>query len=173
MELSYLFYAIVCLLGLGTRTGYELLKKAGKVDPENKWVFTLVFVAMCLLLGSWPVMSPKDPFLLNLPEPIGWVGVGLMTLGITLAITGLIQLRGLENIDHLVITGIYSKIRHPMYSGFILWILGWVIAQGALISLIVACVCIGNILYWRKLEEEKLIGQFGGDYQIYRTQTWL
>jgi protein-S-isoprenylcysteine O-methyltransferase Ste14 len=173
MELSYLFYAMICLLGLGTRTGYELLKKAGKVDPKNKWIFTLVFVAMGLLLGSWPIMSPKDPFPLNLPEPIRWTGICLAILGVALAIGGLVQLRGLENIDHLVATGIYSKIRHPMYCGFILWILGWVIAQGGLISLIVAGICMSNILYWRKLEEEKLVTQFGEDYQIYRKQTWF
>ncbi len=37
----------------------------------------------------------------------------------------MIQLKGLENINHLVTTGLFSKIRHPMYDGFILWILGW------------------------------------------------
>lgn len=49
----------------------------------------------------------------------------------------------------------------------------WVIAQGGLISLIVAGTCLSNILYWRKPEEEKLVTQFGEDHQVYRKQTYL
>ena len=56
-------------------------------------------------------------------------------LGLGLALGGLFQLKGLENIDRLVTSGLFAKIRHPMYTGFILWILGWVIRYGALASL--------------------------------------
>lgn len=48
--------------------------------------------------------------------------LGLTALALVLAIGGLVQLRGLENIDHLVTTGLYSRIRHPMYVGFILFL---------------------------------------------------
>jgi protein-S-isoprenylcysteine O-methyltransferase Ste14 len=173
MDIQYTLISGFCLTGLGLRTAYELLKKADKVDTRNQLIFGLVFLAMCCLLVSWPIMCPKDPRQLSLPEPIRWVGSSLVILGLGLAVGGLIQLRSLENTEHLVTSGLFSKIRHPMYSGFIFWILGWVLHYGAMTSLIVACVCIITILWWRQLEEEKLKIQFGEEYQSYTKQTWF
>lgn len=93
--------------------------------------------------------------------------------GLVLAIGGLIQLRGLENIDHLVTTGLYARLRHPMYAGFILWIVGWVVAFGALISLAVGIVSVANILFWRWLEERSLQSQHGQVYLSYYQRTWF
>jgi protein-S-isoprenylcysteine O-methyltransferase Ste14 len=78
-----------------------------------------------------------------------------------------------ENIDHLVTTGLFSRIRHPMYAGFILWIVGWVVRDGAVVSLAVGLVGIGNILYWRRLEERALESGYGEVYRTYRQQTWF
>jgi protein-S-isoprenylcysteine O-methyltransferase Ste14 len=59
-----------------------------------------------------------------------------------------------------------------MYAGFILWIVGWVVREGAVVSLAVAVVCIGNILCWRRLEERALESQYGEIYRTYRQRTW-
>ncbi len=173
MDLSYILISLVCVIGLAIRTTYELLKKAGRLDTHSQAIFALVFVAMLLILGSWPLMGRYDPRQLDLPEALHWIGIGLVILGAGLAVGGLVQLKGLENIDHLVTTGWFSKIRHPMYTGFILWILGWVIAYSAPTCLIVAAIGIGTILFWRRLEEEKLASQFGEDYRRYRARTWF
>ena len=85
----------------------------------------------------------------------------------------MIQLKGLENINHLVTTGLFSKIRHPMYDGFILWILGWAIYHGAVISLLVGFVGIGNILYRRRQEERELESNYVEVYLDYRKRTWF
>ena len=173
MHSTYFLVAGVCLLGLAIRTSYELLKKAGRVDPKSTAVFSVVFAAMCLMLASWPVMCPLDPWRIALPGAVRGIGLGLVTAALALAVGGLVQLRGLENIDHLVTTGLYSRIRHPMYTGFILFIAGWVVRYGASASFAVGVVCIGNILYWRRLEEGALEAQFGGDYRMYRQRTWF
>jgi protein-S-isoprenylcysteine O-methyltransferase Ste14 len=93
--------------------------------------------------------------------------------GAALAIGGVLQLRGLENIDHLVTTGLYSRLRHPMYAGFVLWIGGWVVAYGAVVSACVGLAGVANILYWRHLEEGALESLFGEDYRVYRRATWF
>jgi methanethiol S-methyltransferase len=90
-----------------------------------------------------------------------------------LSIGTLIQLKGVENISHLVTTGLFSRIRHPMYAGFILWILGWVIFHGALLSLFFGIVGIGNILYWRRQEERELESRYREAYREYRSGTWF
>jgi len=37
--------------------------------------------------------------------------------------------------DGLVTTGLFRRVRHPMYVGFALWIVGWSAYQGAVLSL--------------------------------------
>lgn len=173
MHTIYLPIAGLCLICLGVRTSYELLKKNGRVDTENKAVFTVVFVAMCLMLGSWPAMGPNDPVRLVVPAFVRLSGFGLVAAGLMLAVGGLVQLRGLENIDHLVTSGLYSRLRHPMYSGFVLWIVGWSLAFGGVVTLAVGTLCIANILYWRSLEEVAMQARFGEAYRAYRKGTWF
>jgi protein-S-isoprenylcysteine O-methyltransferase Ste14 len=173
MNTIYLVGLGMCLLGLIIRTIYELLKKAGKINVESWLVFAVVFVAMCLMLVSWPIMCSSDPIRLASLGTLHLVGLGAWIIGLGLALGALIQLRGVENIDHLITTGLFSKFRHPMYLGFIFWIIGWVIYSGAVISLVVGLVGVGNILFWRRLEE-KILGEcYGEVYQKYRQATWF
>jgi len=60
-----------------------------------------------------------------------------------------------------------------MYAGFVLWIVGWVVCYGAVASLAVGLLCIGNILYSRRLEERGLESLYGEDYRVYRQATWF
>ncbi len=173
MDSAYLLPAGLCLAGLMIRTLYELLKRAGKVDVRNPMIFAVVFAGMCALLASWPVMCPLDPWRIPLPGLVRGMGLGMAALAAVLAVAGLWQLRGLENIDHLVTTGVYAKLRHPMYAGFVLWIAGWVVSYGAILSLALGLVCIGNILYWRLLEERALESSYGEDYRTYQQATWF
>jgi protein-S-isoprenylcysteine O-methyltransferase Ste14 len=173
MDGNYLLLAGLCLTGLMIRTGYELLKRAGKLDPKDPVIFAGVFAAMFAWLASWPFMCPLDPLRILFSPVMRWIGLGLVTGALILAAGGLLQLRGLENIDHLVTTGLYSKFRHPMYVGFILWIAGWVVSYGATVSFVLGLVCIGNILFWRHLEERALGSHYGEKYKVYRQTTWF
>jgi protein-S-isoprenylcysteine O-methyltransferase Ste14 len=173
MHILFFIFLVFCLLGLAIRTGYELLKKAGRADPQNKIVFGVVFTGMILLLTSWMVICPTDPWRITLHGFIRGMGLGVLILGLAIAVTALIQLRGVENIDHLVTTGMFSKLRHPMYLGFILWIAGWIIFTGAGASLLVGMVAVVCILFWRRLEEEKLLADYGEEYRMYRKETWF
>jgi protein-S-isoprenylcysteine O-methyltransferase Ste14 len=173
MTTDYFVFLGLHLGGLTVRTGYELLKKAGRVNPKSRLVFALVLAAMGLLWASWFSLCPLDPVPLDLPESVRWGGLGLFILGLGLAIGSLVQLRGLENIDHLVTTGLFSRLRHPMYTGFILWIVGWAIYHGAFVSFGLGLVGLGNILFWRRLEEENLESWYGEDYRGYRQGTWF
>jgi protein-S-isoprenylcysteine O-methyltransferase Ste14 len=170
---SYLILVVIFLVCLFLRTGYELLKEAGKIDPENKLIFGLIFSTMCLLWVSWFSLCPLDPSPVNLPEVLRWIGLGLFIGGMIFAVGALVQLRGVENIKHLVTSGLFAKIRHPMYTGFVLWILGWSIYHNAILSLFVGLIGIANILYWRRLEEARLLAQHGDTYQAYQLTTWF
>ena len=173
MDSNYLILVVLFVVSLTIRTGYELLKEAGKVNPENKLIFAFIFATMCALWAFWFSLCLSDPFRVNLPEALQWSGFGLFVVGMILAIGALLQLRGLENVKHLVTSGLFAKIRHPMYTGFVLWILGWSIYHSAVVSLLVGLLGIANILYWRRLEEARLLARYRDTYEQYRLRTWF
>lgn len=173
MHDTWFILAGSCLAGTAIRTGYELGKKTGRIGTRHRALFGVVSVAMGTLLSVWPAMCPTDPWRMEVPGAVRWIGLALAAAGPILAVGGLVVLRGLENIDHLVTTGLFARIRHPMYTGFILWIAGWVVRSGATASFVVGLVCIANILYWRHLEEVALASRYGKAYLAYRRTTWF
>ncbi len=173
MSRSFLLFVILFTLGLAIRVAYEQLKKAHKVDEGNRPVFLVVFAGMALLWISWFAMCPQDPLRVVLPTPARWTGLALVVLGWVLALGALAQLRGVENIDHLVTSGLYARLRHPMYTGFVLWIVGWTAFHGATVSLIPGLLGIVNVQHWRHLEELKLESAYGDSYRSYRQSTWF
>jgi protein-S-isoprenylcysteine O-methyltransferase Ste14 len=173
MTTGFIALVALFLLALSIRTGYEMLKKAGKVNPKSVNLFLFILLTMCVLWISWFAMCPRDPLHLVLPGFVRWIGLGLLIVGLGSAVGALVQLKGVENIDHLVTTGLFSRLRHPMYLGFILWIFGWAIYHGAAASLIAGFVGIGNFIYWRHLEEKHLESVYGEEYREYRRKTWF
>ena len=173
MESTYLILILTFVVCLFVRTAYELLKEAGKVNPESKIIFAFIFTTMCTLWACWFALCPLDPFQVTIPDVLRWSGLSLFIVGMVLAFGALLQLKGLENIDHLVTTGLFTRIRHPMYTGFGLWILGWSTYYGAFASLAIGLIGIANIIYWRRLEDARLSAQYGDTYQQYRLTTWF
>jgi protein-S-isoprenylcysteine O-methyltransferase Ste14 len=173
MKPGYLIALGLYLACLIIRTGYEMLKKAGKVNPRSAILFSFILLDMIILWISWFSMCLQDPLKLALPDLIRWIGLGIFLAGLGLAIGALIQLRGVENITHLVTAGLFKRLRHPMYLGFTLWIFGWAIYHGAAVSLIAGFVGIGNIFYWRRLEEDHLKRIYGDEYINYCRHTWF
>jgi protein-S-isoprenylcysteine O-methyltransferase Ste14 len=161
MRTDYLTFAIQFLVSLGIRLVYEYLKEVQKINKERKPIFLFVFTAMCVLWVSWFTMRPADPFRLDLPDALPWIGLMTFAAGTVLAVGAFIQLRGVENIDHLVTTGLFRRLRLPMYVGFLLWIPGWSIYHGAIVSLTFVVAGIVNVLWWRQLEDKRLEVQFG------------
>jgi protein-S-isoprenylcysteine O-methyltransferase Ste14 len=172
MNDQFLIWAFLFILCLAARAVYELLKETHKIDLESKPIFAGILTAMCILWVSWFNLCPTDPYQTDLPAPIRWVGLATFIIGTILAVGALIQLRGVENIDHLVTTGLFRKIRHPMYVGFICWFLGWSIFQGGMLSLAMGAIGAWNVLWWKHLEERRLGVQFGEKYQQYHATTW-
>jgi protein-S-isoprenylcysteine O-methyltransferase Ste14 len=173
MNGDYLLFLGLYLAGLTARNVYEALKKAGRVDSRNKLVFAVVFAAMCMMWAGWFKMCRLDPMKMALPAPVRFAGLLLVVVGVILTVTSLIQLKGLENIDAMVFSGLFSKIRHPMYTGFILWIPGWAAYHGALLSFAVGLAGIGSILYWQRIEDASLESRFGEAYRRYRKGAWF
>jgi protein-S-isoprenylcysteine O-methyltransferase Ste14 len=168
---------LVCVwLYLATLAGrclYEHLKRRGRVDASSRRVFAIVFADMAALWASWFTMAAVDPFKVELPAPVRWAGLTLTIIGAALFLGALLQLRALENTKVLVTGGLFAKIRHPIYCGFVLWFVAWPVFCAAPISLALAIPGVVCIFIWRHLEERALVLQFGPAYVEYRQRTWF
>lgn len=161
---------IICAVTHIIRTIYEILKHK-KVLEASKLSFVIMFINMLILWVSWGFLCSLDIYKINLPVLFRYLGLVIIAFGIVAFLMGLYTIKTLESYEgDLITTGIYSKIRHPMYFGFIFWSIGFPIFFGALFSFILSFLFIGNILYWRYLEEKELIERFD-DYQNYKAKT--
>lgn len=170
---NYYILLAIFIFCLAARAIYEILKKSGKIGPKNKPLFAVILLVMCLLWTSWFAMCPQDPLRMVIPDYIRWLGFGIWAMGMVLAVGAFIQLRGVENIDHLETSGLFTKIRHPMYLGFIFWIIGWATYHKAGLSTLPGFIGIINVLYWRSLEEAHLEKSYGERYREYKERTWF
>jgi len=79
-----------------------------------------------------------------------------------------------EEIEKLVTTGIYSKIRHPGYMGLIITYLGFPLAFASLPVFVLSLIFAYPLYSQAKREEEFLIKKFGKEYQDYMKKVpWM
>ncbi len=164
--------AIVCLITHILRLVYEILKHR-EIMKAGKLSFFIMFTNMVLLWVSWFILCSSDIYRIDLPAVLNYLGIFLSCLGLFAFISGLLIIKTLESYDgDLITTGIYSKIRHPMYLGFILWSIGFPLFFGAPFALLLGLLFIMNILFWRQLEEIELEKRFPS-YREYKRTTWF
>jgi protein-S-isoprenylcysteine O-methyltransferase Ste14 len=163
---------ILCITTHVVRSVYEILKYKKLLKP-GRLSFAIIFANMALLWISWFVLCSFDPFRMEPGRIVRFSGILLVSAGIFAFITALLTIKTLESYaGDLITTGIYSKIRHPMYLGFILWCIGFPVIQGAVFSFFLAFLFMANILFWRHLEEIELEERFSS-YIGYRKKTFF
>jgi len=133
----------------------------------------MIFLVMYFLGANW-----IDAFSFPLPGWLRWTGfaVGVVAVffwtwtQVTLDTQWSAQLQ-LTKAHHLVTTGPYARIRHPLYAG----IFGWCVALSLLTAnWIFVAVCALSILglLWRvPKEEQMMIEAFGDEYKAYMQRT--
>jgi protein-S-isoprenylcysteine O-methyltransferase Ste14 len=105
------------------------------------------------------------------------LGVVLTALGLGFAIwarrhlgaywSGVVTIK----VEHrLIRSGPYALVRHPIYSGILLAILGTVIALGEVRGLLAFCLATAAFIRKARLEERWLSEQFGDEYRRYQRE---
>lgn len=81
-----------------------------------------------------------------------------------------------ERSSALVTSGLYRYSRNPMYLGYALVLLGWVMCRGQVLGLFAVALFIGYITVFQILPEERcLSARFQAQYAVYRAEVrrWL
>jgi protein-S-isoprenylcysteine O-methyltransferase Ste14 len=151
------------------------VRKRGVGDAWEWWreiALRLGFFALLLLsLRSAIAVHalPETPaYVFNSNMLTGLIGLVICTLGIGLAILGRAWLT--RNRDALVTTGPYAWVRHPIYAGMLLAMLGAAIAQSVLWILPLMLYGPAFISGARR-EERRLSEQFPERYRAYMKRT--
>jgi protein-S-isoprenylcysteine O-methyltransferase Ste14 len=76
-----------------------------------------------------------------------------------------------ENSTHLVETGIYRFIRHPMYGSLMLLGLGIYFKRVTATTSVLACVVVLALFLTALIEEGEMRARFGEDYTVYKRRT--
>jgi protein-S-isoprenylcysteine O-methyltransferase Ste14 len=86
-------------------------------------------------------------------------------------VSGLAELEPDRHDQSLVVSGIRSRIRHPLYLGHLLEVLGWCVATGSISLLALALFAMITGALMLRLEDRELESRFGASYRDYRGRT--
>jgi protein-S-isoprenylcysteine O-methyltransferase Ste14 len=178
------FYFVGVGIASVIRVVYTRHLRKMKVEEDRKsgtdsWLMSLPALGMFVfpvvhVSSSWLDFADYDT-----PVWAGWIGVGLLAaamfllwrthVDLGLNWTPSLQLRHGHT---LVTSGVYARIRHPMYTAHALWALAlpllmhnWIAGWGMLATIVPPLV-------WRiPREEEQLLDHYGAEYRQYMTRT--
>jgi protein-S-isoprenylcysteine O-methyltransferase Ste14 len=161
----------LCLLSYILRLATHIIsyKKGGTVIS-----FRLLLVVTFLGYFGWGYWSGADPVKMNIPSSLSIpIGVILAAGGMGLFLYSELKKHGAGEVDKLVTTGIYSRIRHPMYIGLVLLHAGFPLIAKSFIACLSTILWAAIIAVWTHFEEKNLERRFGQIYIDYKKQTWF
>jgi protein-S-isoprenylcysteine O-methyltransferase Ste14 len=164
------------------RTGERLLPDRAAKEREGFWaravegLFSLLLVALILLFcfrrsGLRVFEFPAPPWLRLAGLALGVASVGLFAW--THATLGRLWSTCLQlRTGHRLITvGPYSRIRHPMYTAIVGWLISLGLLAGSWFPLLFAALSATNFLLRIRGEENMMLQQFGDEYREYMKRT--
>jgi protein-S-isoprenylcysteine O-methyltransferase Ste14 len=118
---------------------------------------------------------------LDVPEPLRWIGLALVVLGIAFALWAIAALGRHYDLElevhqghELVRSGPYRFVRHPVYTGLGLHFAGACFGTGNLLLIAGTLLVTYPALYLRAKTEERLLRErFGAAYEEYARQVGM
>lgn len=142
-----LFYVIFATFSLLCIVLYSAMIKSNYVIPPDRMLKLLG-----LILAGWGFVVAKAGF--RSYDTKAFLGLG-----------------SLKAEDEFKTDGLLKKVRHPLYSGSILMVLGYFLFDPKATTLISVSLVIIYFLIGIQLEERKLINCFGSKYLDYKKNT--
>jgi protein-S-isoprenylcysteine O-methyltransferase Ste14 len=152
------------------------VKAAERIEPANPRLLRLVLMVTAialLVLPAFPIPILNARFLPPGSWPF-WLGAALTADGLLFAVwvrrhlgTNWSRAVTIKQGHELITTGAYAVVRHPIYTGLLLALLGSAIARAEWRGLLAVLLAFITLYRKLKLEESWLHSQFGASYDAY------
>jgi protein-S-isoprenylcysteine O-methyltransferase Ste14 len=160
----------------------SVVKRANRRTAEvrDRGSMTLLWIVIALSVTAGMFLQFQDIGRIAVaPGHLRLVALLLLVMGLAIRWTAILTLGRLFNTNvavqkgHTIVRrGLYSRVRHPSYSGLMLAFVALGIAFGNWLSLIAVVVPIGAALGYRiSVEERALVETFGQEYEDYMSGT--
>jgi len=137
-----------------------------------------VFLGFWLLFGrNWDVLNVR--LVPNTP-PVLWFGLGLTAVGVTIGIWARVSLGAnwsgvvtLKDGHELISNGLYRWIRHPIYTGILLAMIGTAVIKGHLRGWVGFLIVLTAFYFKARREEGFLRQEFGDGFEEHARRTGM
>ena len=147
-------------------------------DARSRLSHRLPLIAGAVIMAVPYILGPRLEAVL-VPRTAGWqaLTIALVALGLSFAVAARVWLgRNWSSMvtvkqDHeLIRSGPYALVRHPIYTGLLLALIGSALMLGNWRALIGFALIVGALLRKLRIEERFMAQQFGEAYARYRAQ---
>lgn len=137
----------------------------------------VVWAAMWVLAG---LLTARWRHATLYATPLSWIpGVALLLAAwwtyahakrdfSTDQVIGRSELQPERHEQRLVTTGLRARVRHPLYLGHLLSMLGWTIGTGTAANYLLSAFAIVTGAWMIRTEEHELVARFGDEYRDYQ-----
>jgi len=165
------------------RSGGRIMPDEGAIKREGWRGVFITRVAVFILLITFLVMyiigmEWINAFSFHLPDWLRWAGFGLGLFSVAFWTWTQIHLDTqwsaqlqLTKGHHLVTTGPYARIRHPLYSAMFGWATALSLLTANWIVVAMAVLFIAGTMVRIPKEEQMMIEAFGEEYKSYMQRT--
>jgi protein-S-isoprenylcysteine O-methyltransferase Ste14 len=153
-------------------------KGTTKIDRMTR-LLNIISIGIALCSPLFSILIPTSQLGYREILIITWMGTSLICLGLILRYWSIIVLGKyfrttveIEKGQKVVQNGPYRFIRHPSYSGIILFCIGYGLVSQNWLSLVFAAVLPTAALIYRiNVEEEAFVREIGTEYENYQLRT--
>ena len=183
MELLFFAFALTLYYILHSILAHNKVKATLMKNIIKEKYYRLCFNAFAIfsLLGIFILYKKTSSHFLFQHTTLNYFGIGLSIIGIALLVIALLQynlgefsgVQQLKNnstfgINELKTSGFNSLVRHPLYFATLCILWGYFLFHPTDLFLVTAFISTLYLYFGTKLEEQKLIEEFGEAYKIYQ-----
>jgi|WetSurMetagenome_2_1015567.scaffolds.fasta_scaffold114472_1 protein-S-isoprenylcysteine O-methyltransferase Ste14 len=162
--------------------GERVMPDRAAVKREGVPAFLIRVFGGFLVVGLLAAYALQPAWLavlsIPIPDVIRWTGFVLGLFGLGVWIWAQVALGKewspqlqLREGHRLITTGLYARMRHPLYSGMILWSGGLALLAASWIFIVFTALFGAAFLMRIPREEQMMIGEFGEEYREYMQRT--
>jgi len=169
--------AVWVLLGIYWAYGAMRVKPVARRETDRQRIVHLILMLLAAFLLADPNPAIGALRYRFIPETarVCWTGLGMVIAGCAFAVWARAVLGGnwsasvtVKEGHEVIRKGPYSIVRHPIYTGLLLAVLGTALEVGEIRGLIAFAVAFASLFEKSRREERFMVEEFDGAYVEYR-----